>query len=123
MRPIDRGAQQEAFDVLAELVEVFDVVPTGEAVELHPVQLGVLQVAGLDRAAGLGDLAVEDQPEGVARLDVALEVELVGEQLDHFGGDLRRGPDVLGALIERTPDGAVGDGGLVAELLVQLAQP
>ena len=121
-RAVDRSLQQEAFDILSEFVVELDVASAREAIELYAPDLGVLQVSGLDRAAGLGDLAVEHQLEVVARLQVALEVDLVGEQLGDLGRDLRRGPDPLRALVERAFDGALGHGGLVAQLFVQFAQ-
>ncbi len=54
-------------------------------------------------------------------MDVAAEVQLVGEQLDHLGGQLGRGAGGQGRAVERILHLALGDGGLLADLLLGLA--
>ncbi len=128
VRPVQRRAQEEAADVLAVLVEVLGLRGAGrlEAIEAGGLSLGpdlgIEQLAGLDSAAGGGDLAVEHQAELVVRMDVAAEVELVGEQLDHLGGQLRGGAGRHRRGVERIRHAALGDGGLLADLLLGLAK-
>ncbi len=127
-RAVDGGAQQEAADVLAEFVEELRLGGARrlEAIELGDfalgADLGVLQVAGRDRAAGIGDLAIEHQAELVAGVDVATEVELVAEQLDHLGGQFGRRAGGDGGGVERIRHLALGHGGLAADLLFHFAQ-
>ncbi len=52
---------------------------------------GIEQIAGFNGAAAFSNLAVEDQFKSVARLNIAFEVKLVGEQLDHLSGQRGRG--------------------------------
>ena len=48
-RAVHRGAQQEAFDVLARFVEVLDIAVLAlEAIELHALDLGVERHTGRD---------------------------------------------------------------------------
>ncbi|CAN5141816.1 hypothetical protein BH11PSE2_BH11PSE2_09900 [soil metagenome] len=130
--PVNRRAQQEAADVLAQFVEELRLLPGRAlvAVEAHSalglevvgLDLGIAQVAALDGLAAVGDLAVEDHAEAVAGLDVAREVELIGEQvgdLAHLSGRRARG---LGRLVEAAVDGAAGDLGLVTDLLFHLTK-
>jgi hypothetical protein len=124
---VDRRAQQEAFDVLAQLVEELGACRLAvEAVEAgHPALgiLGIEQVAGLDRAAALGDLAVEDHAEVVAfDLMSRLKSSLWANSLTTSAGHRRRGPGLGGALVEGAFHLALGDGGLVGDLLLQLVQ-
>ena len=54
---VQRGAQQEAFDVLAKFVEIIGLAVVVEAIEARGLTLGgdfcVEQIAGGDGAAGL----------------------------------------------------------------------
>ncbi len=126
---VERGAQQETADVLAVAVEVLRLRRPGgfEAIEaggltLGP-DLGIEQVAAFHGAAGLAHLAVEHQAELVVGVDVAAEVQLVREQLDHLGGQLGGGPGGDGRRIERIGHPPLGDGGLVLDLLLGLMDP
>ncbi len=127
-RAVQRRAQQEAADVLAVFVEVLGVRGARrlEAVEAGGLplgaDLGIEQVAGLDGAAGIGHFAVEHHAELVVRMDVAAEVQLVREKLDHLAGQLRRRARRDGRGVERAFHAALGDRGLLPGGLFGLAQ-
>ncbi len=55
-------------------------------------------------------------------MDVAAEVELVGEQLDHLGGQLGRGARGHRRGVEGVRHAALSHGGLAADLLLGLVK-
>ena len=111
-RAIDRRAEQRLTDALALPVEVIDdAVARLVAVQLHLLaaerQRRIQDIAVTGRRTLIGEVALVHHLELVARLDVALEVHVVGVSADHRRHDRDRNADA-GAGLEQA---AVDHGG------------
>jgi len=121
---LQRGAHHGRAQVLARGVEELRLFGAGrlEAIEGHAAQFGIDQIAHGDGAAGLGHVPVEDHGELVRGADVALHVELGGEQSAGGADDGGGGAQFAGAGGQGAFDVPLQHHGLVGDLFLKRAQ-